>query len=75
MSISQASAGDVSAARVYVRLLTMDPQAAAVFAGSMAAPQQVAGLALLAAQSTADLQRIQRIPNPSRSFRDQSRTR
>lgn len=74
MSLSQSSTGDVSAARVYARLLSMNPQAAAAFALSIAVPQ-TAGLALLAAQSTADLQRIERFPNPTRTYRDQFRTR
>lgn len=74
MSLSQSSTGDVSAARIYMRLLAMDPLAAALLAQSVALPQ-AAGLAVLAAQSTADLQRIERIPNPARTYRDHFRTR
>jgi len=72
--MSQSSTGEVSAAQVYARLLTLDPQAAAVFAQSIAVPQ-AAGIALLAAQTSADLQRIQRLPNPARNYNDLFRIR
>ncbi len=55
-SLSQASA-PLSAGAIYARLLSIDPDAAAAFLHGLPAQTLPTGLAILAAQTPADVQR------------------
>lgn len=75
MSSIAISTSPLTALQTYARLLAVDPSAAAAYADALPESQRPAGLAILAATTSADVQRALALPRADRSYRDTFRTR